>query len=40
MTLGDFAERYEWISPLYESDARGDAAFEAMLKAAWKLRVG
>ena len=34
VTLGDFAERYEWVSPLYEDDG----AFEDMMRAAWGLK--
>ena len=34
VTLKEFADRYEWLSPLYASDE----AFEAMMRAAWKLK--
>ena len=34
VTLREFAERYEWISPLFSDDV----AFERMMKAAWNLR--
>jgi len=34
VTLREFGDRYEWISPLYESDAD----FEEMMKAAWRLK--
>ena len=33
VTLKEFADRYEWVSPLYASDAD----FEAMMRAAWRL---
>ena len=34
VSLKEFADRYEWLSPLYASDE----AFEAMMRAVWKLK--
>ena len=36
VTLREFADRYEWIAPLYESDDD----FEAMMRDAWRIRKG
>ena len=34
VSLKELADRYEWVSPMYGTDAD----FEAMMRCAWKLR--
>ena len=34
VTLADFSERYEYVSPLIASTSR----FEAIMRSAWKLK--
>ena len=34
VTVKEFCDRYEWVSPLYD----GDDEFVEMMKAAWRLK--